>query len=75
MNQSSLDAKKEQLKKLQQQIKNEEKKIERNLGKKLIQELDLDYSKISNKEEIDLFVLELVELYNLKHKPTSTLQN
>lgn len=75
MNQSSLDAKKEQLKKIQQQIKNEEKKIERNLGKKLIQELDLDYSKISNKEEIDLFVLELVELYNLKHKPTSTVQD
>lgn len=75
MNQSSLDAKKEQLKKIQQQIKNEEKKIERNLGKKLIQELDLDYSKISNKEEIDSFVLELVELYNLKHKPTSALQD
>jgi len=60
---NSLEKQKERMKKLQEQIKNEEIKLEGKLGKSLIKELNLNYENLSDKDEFEKIVKTILGSY------------
>ena len=63
MSLTALEKKKQRLSDLQNAIRDEEKKIESDLGKKLLQALKISHSEIADKEALELLVRTLVENY------------
>lgn len=66
MNKTTLQKKLSRLDELKLQIKQEEEKIQKNLGKKIITNLQLDYADLS-KENIEKLINEFTIFYQEKY--------